>query len=186
MVLPGADDCRVILVFAGRRPGTADFPAQNVDAVAGHARRAVAQLQPRLAIGSAAAGADLLVADAALAAGVKVEILLAGDEARFRSESVDDKGAAWTERFDRILGSQAVTVSEVPRVDDPEASYRAVTLAIARRAERLADEGEAVALLVLSNPRRAGVDHTEELVALARDRGWRVLRIDTCRPESAV
>jgi hypothetical protein len=175
----------VILVFVGRRPGSDAFPEANVDAVAEQARRLVAELRPRLAIGSAAAGADLLAADAALRAGAMVEILLAGERQRFRAESVDDKGPAWSERFERLLSSDAVTVTQVPRRDDADASYRAVTEAIVERAGRVAEEGEAVTLLALSSPREGGVDHTEELVALAEARGWGVLRVDTARPEPA-
>jgi hypothetical protein len=175
----------VILVFAGRRPGSDAFPEENVGAVAEQARGLVAELGPRLAIGSAAAGADLLTAEAALEAGARIEVLLAGDRDRFRSESVDDKGAPWPERFDRMLDNHAVTVTEVARVEDADASYRAVTAAIVERAERLAEEGERVTLLALSSPRGGKVDHTEELVALARARGWRVLRIDTARPAPA-
>src|SRR5258705_8431116 len=81
------DDVGVILVFAGRRPGGDGFPEENVGPVGEQTRRLVAELRPRLAIGSAAAGADLLVAGAALEAGAKVEVLLAGSRERFRSES---------------------------------------------------------------------------------------------------
>jgi hypothetical protein len=174
----------VILVFAGRRPGSDAFPEENVGAVAEQARRVVPELQPRLAIGSAAAGADLLAAGAALEAGARVEVLLAGGRERFRAESVDDKGAPWPERFDRLLRSHAVEVTEVPRADDADASYRTVTAAIAERAEQLAEEGETVTLLALSSPRAGGIDHTEELVGAARARGWRVLRIDTAQPSA--
>lgn len=175
----------MILVFAGRRPGSADFPAENVGAIAERTRRLVAELRPRLAIGSAAAGADLLAADAALQAGASIEILLAGEPDQFRAESVDDKGAEWGERFARLLGSDVVTVSEVPRLNDADASYRAVTAAIVERAEQLAEQDESVTLLALSRHRREAVDHTEELVALAEAREWQVLRIDTAHPASA-
>jgi hypothetical protein len=172
----------VILVFAGRRPGSDAFPAENISAVDEQARRLVAALGPRLAIGSGAAGADLIVADAALETGAGVEVLLAGSRERFRAESVDDKGAPWPDRFDRLLSNRAVTVTEVPRLDDADASYRAVTAAIAERAKQFAEAGEAVTLLALGSPREGRVDHTEELVALAKAGGWRILRIDTARP----
>ena len=171
----------MIVVFAGRRPGSDAFPDENVSIVKQRIHQAVAELRPRLAIGSAAAGADLLTACAALAAGARVEILLAGGKERFQSESVDDKGPSWSEQFNRLLCSDAVSVTEVLRVDDADVAYRAVTAAIVERAEQLAEEQETIALLAMSSPRDEGVDHTEEMVALARQRGWRVLRIDTAR-----
>jgi hypothetical protein len=172
----------VILVFAGRRPGSDAFPQDKVNAVGEQTRRLVADLRPRLAIGSAAAGADLLAAEAALEAGARVEILLAGDKGRFRSESVEDKGPPWPERFDRLLSSAAVAMTEVPRLDDADASYRAVTIAVVERAEQLAEAGEATTLLALSSPREGALDHTEELVALAVTRRWQILHIDPAQP----
>jgi hypothetical protein len=172
----------MVLAFAGRRPGSESFPGESIDRVAAEVERTIASLGPRLAVGSAAAGADLLAAEACLRAGAAIEILIPAGRNRFRAESVADKGGRWGEAFDALVDSALVTVREVPREDDDDASYRAVTAAIAERAQELAEDGEGIALLAISSPREGGVDHTEELVAIAAARNWLVLRIDSSGP----
>lgn len=175
----------MVLTFAGRRPGT-DFPAENVAAVRERIESLVERLRPRVAVGSAAAGADLLVADATLSAGATVEILLAGSRAGFRAESVADKGEDWAAAFDALVDRDAVTVREIPRDAGADAAYRAVTARIVERAGELAGDDEEVALLAVS-PAPApdgGGSHTEEMVEMAEARRWSVLRIDPTDSQS--
>lgn len=175
----------MILAFAGRRPGGDAFPEENVEAVARAVERTVSDLRPRWAVGSAAAGSDLLVADAALRAGARLELLLAGDRSRFRASSVADKGATWSAFFDDVVSRAGVTVAEVGREAGDEASYRAVTAAIADRAQALADAGEQVGLLAVASRQGAAASHTGELAGLAETSGWPVWWIDPLRPGAA-
>ncbi|MGV1047768.1 MAG: hypothetical protein ACOYD4_04480 [Solirubrobacterales bacterium] len=166
----------MVLAFAGRRPGP-DFPAGAVAAVRERIEARLDELRPRVVVGSAAAGADLLVAEAALRAGAAAELLLAGERERFRAESVADRGEEWGAAFDALLDRDGVLVRELPRRDGGEESYRAVTAAIVRRAEELAVDEEPVALLAVL-PARPGASHTTEIVTAAASRGWRVVRVD--------
>ncbi|HYI98374.1 MAG TPA: hypothetical protein VEX36_01675 [Thermoleophilaceae bacterium] len=175
----------MILAFAGRRPGTESFPDAMVDAVGEEVARLVARLAPRRVVGSAAAGGDLLVAEAALAAGARVELLLAGDRARFRATSVADKGDVWAERFDSLLERDGVAVTEIASLGDGEEAYRGVTRAIAERARRLGEGGEPIGLLAVAGRRAGPPGHTEELVAAAEASGWRVWTIDPAEPGAA-
>jgi hypothetical protein len=169
----------MILLFAGRRPSSDDFPHDNVDFVAAQVDQLVAGLRPRAVVGSAAAGGDLLVLEAAAKLDVPAHIVLAGDSDAFLASSVQDKGEDWARRYRAVLPG-AETVREIERSDASEDSYHAVTLAIGDVGRRLANDGEEIVVLAVSKPRDGGVDHTEELVQQHRARHL-VLRIDPAR-----
>jgi len=170
------------VVYAGRRPG-ADFPESNVDFVAEQVQRVVVGLDPRLVVGSAAAGGDLLTIEAATAAKVpEVRVVLAGDRTSFRESSVSDKGPHWRVRFDTQLGLDSVQIEEVPLVaGDTDASYRAVTERITAVAEDDLTDGEELVVLAVWKERDGGVDHTQELVAYHEARHRLALRLDPAR-----
>ncbi len=171
----------MIVVYAGRRPGP-DLPEDNVPFVSEQVERVVAGLRPRLVVGSAAAGADLLVIEAATRSKLPVRVLLAGTRAAFRAGSVADKGRAWELRYDTQLDLPSVAVEEVALAGDGEASYQAVTKRISRTAEdQLEDEEELVVLAVWAPRSADGTDHTEEMVAHHEARGRLVLKVDPAR-----
>lgn len=172
----------MILVYAGRRPG-ADFPEENESFVATQIEQVLGGLRPRRVVGSAAAGADLLVLRAAAEYGIPADVFVAGDQEAFRSDSVQDKGERWARDFDALLGSDRVTVTEVPEHGDPDDTYKAVTSLMAQHPDTLAEDREEVVVLAIATPREDGVDHTEELVAHARANRRLVLRIDPARTE---
>ncbi|WP_347404424.1 hypothetical protein [Streptomyces sp. MST-110588] len=91
----------MIVVFAGRRPSAPDgqFPPACEDWLEERLDRLFAGLRPRLAIGSAAAGTDLLAAAAARKAKAHVRLLVTEDVEAFVAASVRDKGRDWEERF---------------------------------------------------------------------------------------
>jgi hypothetical protein len=169
----------MILVYAGRRPG-ADFPESNVDFVAEQVQRVLVGLDPRLVVGSAAAGGDLLTIEAATAAKVpEVRVVLAGDRTSFRESSVSDKGREWQLRFDTQLGLDSVHAEEVPLAEgDSDASYRAVTERITAMAEAELAEGEELVVLAVWKERDGSVDHTQELIAYHEARDRLALRLD--------
>ncbi|HEX8067736.1 MAG TPA: hypothetical protein VF520_14545 [Thermoleophilaceae bacterium] len=165
----------MILLYAGRRPSEGVLGEENVRLVLPQVERAVRGLAPRLAVGSAAAGADLVVLEAALGLGLPARVVVAGRVDDFRSSSVADKGPEWGARYDAVVASDAVEVVEVPRVPgDDDASYRAVTARIWEEGKR--EPGPAV-LLTLSGPPPGG-GHTEELVARQLAAGGLALTID--------
>jgi hypothetical protein len=173
----------MVLAFAGRRPGI-DFPEDNIAAVREQIELLVDRLRPRVGVGSAAAGADLLVADAVLNRGAVIKILLAGNRESFCAGSVADKGEVWVKAFDALIDCDAVAVREIPKGGDADAAYRAVTAGIVQCAENLAGDDEEIALLAILGPADGTVSHTEELAEMAEARRWNVLRIDPTNPGS--
>lgn len=53
--------------------------------------------------GALAAGADIVIAEALLARGAELHLVLPGSAAAFRAASVAHFGAAWADRFDRVM-----------------------------------------------------------------------------------
>lgn len=176
----------MILAFAGRRAGSDAFPTSNVEFVSGRIRQLVGGLRPRVVVGSAAAGADLLTIEAALGVGAAVHVYLAGDRAGFRTTSVIDKGENWGRRYDALLDLPEVNVHELELAESSDASYRAVTMAIVEQAQTLVEQGEEVVGLAVSAPRDTGTDHTEELVERLRASRALALRIDPEQTEAEV
>jgi hypothetical protein len=167
----------VIVLYAGRRPGV-DFPDSNVDFVGQQLVQLLGGLRPRVIVGSAAAGADLLALEAAEALGIEAEAIVVGDRDEFRSDSVADKGAEWEQRYDHQLNR--VQLEELPRLETASDSYRAVTRRIVERGEELAREGESIVILAVAAARDAS-DHTEELVQHGRSPNRLALRIDPAK-----
>jgi hypothetical protein len=168
----------MIVLFAGRRPGSSEFPDSNVEFVGEQIRQLLGGLRPRRIVGSAAAGADLLALEAAEALGLEAETVIAGERDAFRGASVADKGMAWARRFEHQL--DRVPSEQLATLPTPEESYRAVTRRIVQRGEELAQEHEAVVVLVIAAPRDA-VDHSDELVQHGLRPDRLVLRIDPGR-----
>jgi hypothetical protein len=173
-----AGQATMIVLFAGRRSGTAEFPDSNVEFVGEQITQLLGGLRPRRIVGSAAAGADLLALEAAEALGLDAEAVIAGERDVFRAASVSDKGAAWERRYRHQL--DRVATEEIPERATAEEGYRAVTRRILERGEELADEHEAVVVLAVAKSRET-VDHSDELVQHASRPGRLVLRIDPAR-----
>ncbi len=171
----------MIVLYAGRRPGTADFPEPNAEFVGRQIMQLLAGLRPRLVVGSAAAGADILTLEAAEALGIPAEVVIAGDRAAFCSASVADKGDAWRRRFHHLV--DRLPVEQLPAHDVPGDAWRAVTRRIAERGDELVQAAEAIVVLAVSAP-RATVDHTEELAQTALRPDRLVLRIDPARRQA--
>jgi hypothetical protein len=168
----------VIVLYAGRRSGTDEFPESNVDFVGEQITQLLAGLRPRRVIGSAAAGADLLALEAAEALGIAADAIIVGDRDAFRAASVSDKGAAWERRYEHQLSR--IGAEQLPPHDVPKEGWRAVTRRIVERGEQLAESGEALVVLAVSAPRTT-VDHTEELAQGGTRPGRLVLRIDPAK-----
>lgn len=169
----------MIVVYAGRRPSEDGFPQAHEGVVRERIARLLAGLQPRLIVGSAAAGADLLMLESGLVAGAKARVVLAGSPDVFRESSVADKGEAWERRYSHVLSREDVKVDSTERIEDDEkASYEAVTDRIWKLAHEELEDGEGLLVVIVSRPREGGTDHTEELAGLQELDGGVVLRID--------
>jgi len=74
------------------------------------------------AFGALAAGADILVAEAILARGAELNVVLPFDVEHFIEHSVRPAGDAWVARFEHCLkaASEVTMATEMPYVGDPE------------------------------------------------------------------
>lgn len=173
-------DLAVILSYAGRLPGPVEFPDDNIEYVREQVQRLIANLHPRLVVGSAAAGADLLVIEAALKSRSDAKVVLAGTVSEFRESSVAGRGAEWERLFDGLVDHERVDVIEVPRRENDTDSYQAVTTAIRAKADSEALDDEPIVGLNVSGT-RDGVDHSAALASAQELREQLVLRLDPSR-----
>ena len=102
---------RQVVLFAGHMVDAPDrpvprFPAEKVPAAA----RRIAEELDRLEVGpddlaltQGASGGDLLFAEAALARGMKLQLLQPFDEPAFLQHSVAPGGTEWQQRYDAVV-----------------------------------------------------------------------------------
>ncbi len=167
------------MTYAGRLPGGDEFPEENVEHVREQVQRMISNLRPRAVLGSAAAGADLLVLEAALRSGAHARVVLAGTFAEFRESSVAGRGSRWEQLYDALPAHEQVELVALARGADDADSYREVTQRLNALADEAAD-GETVVSLTISRPRE-GEDHSAELATAQRLRDRLLLRIDPAR-----
>ena len=144
--------------------------------------RLVEALRPRVVVSAAAAGADLLLLEEALAVeGVAVHIVLPFAAPRFQETSVADRGNTWIERYDRVLSlvreredSQVAEHGESP--DD--AGFRAGNQLLVEHARQVADGDGVLALAVRPRPSDAEPSITDQFVAVARMHDLTLIDID--------
>ena len=96
----------VVIYCGARDPGLADQPA-----VADAIGAALDAVEAEIAYGSAAAGADLLLAEAVLARGAELNLVLPCAVGAFRKQLVAPAGAAWTGRFDAVVAAATSLIS---------------------------------------------------------------------------
>lgn len=176
----------MIVAYAGRRPSEDEFPEAYKDNVGDLLDQLLVGLQPRMAVGSAAAGSDLLALQGAVKAGARAHVVLPGGRDDFRASSVVDRDGEWGVRYDALLASDSVI--ENPLDLDPggdDATYRAATERIWSVANAERDVGEGLIVVVVAGSRAEGVtDHTEELAARQQAEGGLLIRIDpTAAPD---
>lgn len=121
-------------------------------------RDAVQQLAPGWAFGALAAGADILAAEAAIAVGASLHVVLPAHPSDFRNTSVEPLGSGWIARFEALLESaETLTIVNGQHVTTTAsvtlAEYHAMGLAIEKAfqlesnalALRVGPEGQAKA-----------------------------------------
>ena len=183
---------RQAIVFTGHMVDAPDrptprFPAAQVDAAARRIDAALAQIDAGphdLAFTQGAAGGDLLFAEACLARGVPLRLLLPVDEREFVARSllpVTD-GAVWYARFRAVVARLGHAPSEAPRVlgklgdgEDPfvRGNLWLLESALAVGAERLC------CICLWDGGGGDGPGGTRHLVEAVADAGGTVVRIDT-------
>lgn len=158
------------------------FPADQEGRVREQIDRQFAAMDIGFAYGSLASGADILFAEAALARGASLHLVLPFDRREFVSQSVRPSGRGWVRRFERCLRA-ATTVRYATRDrylgDDQLFTYcsqLAMGLALLR-AQHLATEAEQVAVWDGEAP--AGPAGTAVDVANWRFSGHPSSRIDS-------
>lgn len=179
----------MIVVYAGRR-SLAD-EGRTAERIAD----LFTELRPRLVIGSAAAGTDLLMLERAGRHEIPAQVIVHESVAEHAKRSVADKGARWSARFQAALARPGVTVRTIS-APEGDAGYRAVQTEILETAAAAAaagteagtgagtgaqagtESGEDVVALVLRGPPRDGPDFTEEFATGAHDRGWKVVDLE--------
>ena len=81
------------------------LPWRAAEDLIGRLRGLIQSLEPKSLVGALASGADILFAQAALAEGIQLEVLLPFDVAIFRKTSVEPAGEPWISDYDRITSS---------------------------------------------------------------------------------
>lgn len=103
--------CGHIIAAPGAR---GRFPANHEDRVRGEIERQLAAMDIGFAYGSLAAGADILFAEAILARGASLNLVLPFERREFIEASVRSSGKGWLRRFERCLAA-ATTVHYTTR-----------------------------------------------------------------------
>src|SRR5207237_5287304 len=95
------------------KPGRSEprFPLEVEATVRQRIEAALDQLEARIAYGSAACGADLLFAEALLARGAEVHIVLPFAKEDFLRESVSHGGPGWERRFREVIDRAGSSVT---------------------------------------------------------------------------
>ena len=109
--------------------------------------------------GALAAGADIVIAERLLAAGVELHVVLPCPPDRFAAQSVSPAGSAWTERFYAVLGQACSVVASghgAAAVHDPLATAHAGELAIGGAILNARRFGTAVRQLIITDEAGGG------------------------------
>lgn len=173
----------VILIYAGSQPDSegraeARFPEATEAEITVRIRGLLQDLKPRLVFGALAAGADILIAEAAREEGIPFRALLPFDADTFRGTSVSGSGDRWTQRYNRLLTEADI---EFLNEEVQESAYTDHNVAMLDAATRIAeDEGERLWCLLIRpspDPTTSG-SVTDDMASRAEGRGILTLDID--------
>src|SRR5690606_18485317 len=137
--------------------------------------------------GALAGGADVIVAEAALARGAELHLVLPAAPDVFRAESAAPLGGDWPDRFDAVLDRAAsVTVVEPALTAATLLHIRlAAEIAMGRAAMKAASLASEAVQLLVADPGEDGRE-TERVGAGWRAGGRRQVRLEQPRPDGAV
>lgn len=162
----------MILIYAGRRQ------VADAEGVRERVGELLEEYRPRLLVGSAAAGADLLVLRLAREKAIAVHLVLLGGVAEFEEASVSDLGGQWTQRYREVLADTGVS-AEVVEAQGPDrrAAHLRVNGVIVETARRAAAEDEEIVALAIMEESGNNGSVTADLVARAERCGWPTVRM---------
>jgi hypothetical protein len=174
----------VLVLHAGNRIDAADrtpprFPPEREPAVAQRLGQLLDLVTPQGVVTAAAAGADLLLVEAADKRDLPIHLVLPFPQYRFRAMSVEDQGARWVDAFEQAIELSRRPGSSLVELDlEPDdAGLRTGNEALIARAAELAGTGVLVAVV-----RPFGGEEppsmTDDLVDRARRDGLFVVEID--------
>jgi hypothetical protein len=124
---------------------------------AGAVRTAIAEIAPGFGYGALAAGADIIAAEALLAGGAELHVILPASRFEFCRSSVAPFGQDWTERFDALCdAAYSLTLcnngAETNRAGIALADYQAMGMAVLKASHL---ESRALALRIEPEDRPA-------------------------------
>lgn len=175
----------MIVVHAGHRldpqgQSPTRFPADRVPDVRNRLRDLLVVLEPVGVVTAAAAGADLLMADAAIECGIPLHVVLPLERAGFRRVSVADQGRDWTTCYDRVIewvtNDTRSSLRELDHGADDD-GFRAGNQALLDRARELG-EGQVLAVTVRRCAPEQSPSLTDDFVDRARAARLFVVDID--------
>lgn len=173
----------MIILYTGSQPDAEDraeprFPPAAEAETKRRIRGLFQDLEPRLVFGALAAGADIVIAEAAREEGIEFRALLPFDSDTFRETSVASSGQHWVKRYDRLLEEANVECLNAEISDSVYADHNGVMLdAVAQLADT---HGERVwCLLVRPTPNSAVAESvTDDMASRAEGRGLLTLDVD--------
>ncbi|QGG41308.1 tetratricopeptide repeat-containing protein [Aeromicrobium yanjiei] len=136
-------------------------------------------LKPRVVVGALASGSDIIIAEAAMMEGVRVDASLPFSVDQFRTTSVATRGHRWSARYDALVTKLGADLRTGDESADDEAVYARHNETLIRRAFELAEQGERVWVLsVRQAPDPENPTVTDDLVNRALLRGCLSLDLD--------
>jgi hypothetical protein len=177
----------VLVVHAGNRIDGAEreeprFPPERELAVAERLGELLDVLDPDGVVTSAAAGADLLMVEAAAKRGAPIHLVLPFPVARFRQASVEDQGPRWVASFDHAVESVASSLVELALQPGSEGLLVGNQALLDRAVALAAGHG---LLVVAVRPLGGDVPPsvTDDFVRRARAMGLFVIEVDPRRDQ---
>lgn len=173
----------MIIIYAGSQPDAEDrdkprFPQSTEEETKTRIRGLLSDLKPRLVFGALAAGADIIVAEAAREEGIPFRALLPFDADTFRETSVSGAGSRWIERYNRLLEEATVEFLDAAVLDQAYVDHNASMLDAAIRIAE--NESERLwCLLIRPSPDPATPSSvTDDMASRAEGRGILTLDIN--------
>ena len=175
----------MIVIHAGNRVDephrkVARFPADRVQLLRGRLDSLLRVLAPEGIVTSAAAGADLVLVEAALERSLPVHLVLPFERAQFRQTSVSDRGSPWERSFDEALDAAAhEPQNSLMSLDLPvtEEAFRTANQAIIERGKALAPD-RVLAVAVRHRTDEDPPTVTDDFVRQAETSGLFIIEID--------
>lgn len=174
----------MILVFSGNRidaPGRTPprFPPDREEAVGARLAELLDLIRPDGVVTAAAAGADILFAEAAIERKLPLHLVLTCSADRFEEVSVADQGTRWTAAYRRVLEYVASDnrCSLVELCLEPDdAGFRSTNQLLIERARGL--DASVLAVVVRPRERNCAPSMTDDFVDRAHGAGLFVVEID--------